>query len=170
MIPRVMHSKTRLLLFPAIAAGLLCFQLPVADARQFRTIRTIATPEKLPENAQPVERFRPVKAQIVRAAVEKLAEAWNTGTLDPLLSREKFYNKDRLLDTLAGDIPRDATLRVLSVGGITTLDQYFQPREGRRKQVNIVSAIVRTQIEFNDPNNGFIRLDGRNEFVLEVVQ
>jgi len=153
-----------------LAVGLTAWLAVPVDARQFRTIRTITTPEKLPENAEPVERFRPVKAQIVKAAVEKLADAWNTGTLDPLLSREKFYNKDRLLDTLAGDIPRDATLRVLSVGGITTLDQYFQPREGRRKQVNIVSAIVRTQIEFNDPNNGFVRLEGRNEFVLEVVQ
>lgn len=154
----------------ALAAILTVVGASSTDARQFRTIRPIATPEKLPDNAQPVEQFRPVRAQIVRAAVEKLAEAWNTGNLDPMLSREKFYNKDRLLDTLAGDVPRDALLRVLSVGGITTLDQYYQPRDGRRRQINIVSAIVRTQIEFNDPNNGFIRLDGRNEFVLEVVQ
>ena len=140
------------------------------QARQFRSIRPLATPEKMAPNAVPTKRFRRLKASVVRAAVRQIAHAWNTGQLSPMLSREKFYNRSRLLDALSIVVPNDAKLRVVSVGGVTTLQQYSEPINGRRRQVNIVSAIVNTQLEFHDPNNGFVKIPGRNEFVLEIVQ
>lgn len=153
-----------------IATTALCSFGENVDARQFRSIRPMAKPDKIAPNAVPVVRFRRVKASIVRAAVQQIAHAWNTGQLSPMLSREKFFNKDRLLDALSVVVPSNAKLRVVSVGGVTTLQQYFEPRGGRKRQVNIVSAVVNTQLEFHDANNGFVKLAGRNEFVLEIVQ
>ncbi len=155
-----------------VLAILVCgtFLLNKASARQFRLITPITTPEKVPEGAVRLERFSPVNRDLVISAVYALADAWNTGNMAPMLSEQRFYNKYRLLDTITDVAPYDAVLKIQSVGGITTLEQYVKPKEGRRRQVSIVSAIVRTQIEFNDPNTGFIQLHGRNEFVLEIEQ
>ncbi len=155
---------------PLVLCGALALSATVSQARQFRTIAPIATPERLPEGAERIARFSPVDPRLVRKAVFALASAWNTGRLDPMLSPDRFYNKDRLLDTISEVAPRDAKLTVQSVAGVTTLEQYFQPRRGYRQQVSIVSAIVFTQLEFTDTRQGFIRLEGRNEFVLEIAQ
>ena len=71
------------------------------------------------------------------------------------------------MDTL---VPRDAILSVQSVQGIQTLQQYLMPADEGEDLVSIVSATVRTQLEFNNPSTGFVRLPGVNEFVLQVTQ
>ncbi len=155
---------------PLLVIGIFVAAAQMGQARQFRSVNPIATPERIPDGAVRAARFSPVDRQLVVRAIRSLAAAWNTGRLDPLLSRDRFYNKDRLLDTIAEVAPRDAVLKVQSVGGITTLEQYYQPVRGHNRQFSIVSAIVRTQIEFQDPTLGFTRLNGRNEFVLEIEQ
>ncbi len=79
-------------------------------------------------------------------------------------------DKSRLLDVIAEEVPRDAKLRIVSVQGINTLDQYQRKVTDRLVQVSMVSAIVRTQIEFTLPKFGFQRLDGTAEFTLEVTE
>lgn len=162
----VRHSVTAI----SAAVVLAMFAAAATDAREFRVINPIVTPERIPQNAERIDRLRPVNRKLVEQAVRAMAEAWNSGRLDPILDPDRFYNKDRLLDTIAEVVPRDARLTVLSVGGVTTLEQYFQPRKGYKHQISVVAAIVRTQIEFTDPEQGFLRLEGRNEFVFEIAE
>ena len=84
---------------------------------------------------------------------------------------EQFYDKSRLLDVVQTGVPRDATLKIQSIQGIQTYQQYIVPSSdgGRGEMVSIVSVTVRTQVEFNSPT-GFTRLPGINEFILEVTQ
>ena len=81
---------------------------------------------------------------------------------------DSFYDKSRLLDVMDTQVPRDARLSIQSIQGIQTLQQYRVPDAGGRDSlVSIVSATVRTQLEFNS-TNGFVRLPGTNEFLLKV--
>ena len=68
-------------------------------------------------------------------------------------------------------VPRDAKLRIQSVQGIQTLQQYIKPGSGtsRGELVSIVSATVRTQLEFNSSTAGFVSRTGTNEFLLEIT-
>ena len=140
-----------------------------AQAQETRQLNRIATPQaamKLPPGARAVASPRPISQQRIEAAVAQLAAAWNTARLGTLLA-DNYYDKSRLLTTLSTAVPRDATLRVLAVQGAQTLAQYIQDRSsGGAELVSRVSVSVRTQIEFNDPQSGFKRLDGTNELTL----
>jgi hypothetical protein len=116
-----------------------------------------------------VAAIRPVERDRVEAAVRQLAQAWNTPALPAYLA-PNFYGKERLLDTLASSVPKDARLRVLSIQGVQTLAQYVQARDGGEVMVSRVSVTARTQVEFNDPKAGLKRLDGTNEFILQVTE
>ena len=155
-----MNAARTLLLLLALAAA-----WPAAEAREFRSIQPIARPGALPAGAQAMAEPLPVPRSEVEQAVHAVARAWNTGEMDPLLS-DDFASKSRLLDTLAEVVPRDARLAVLGIGAVSTLEQYRQ--EGRA--VSTVSAVVHSQIEFNDPLAGFVRLPGRAEWYFRVEE
>jgi hypothetical protein len=162
--------KTAVRLTLAFAALLGSLQVPAQEARQLNRIATPQAAPKLPPGARVVSALRPVKVAWVDAAVQELAASWNTPQLRPLLT-DNFYDKDRLLDALNAQVPRDAKLRVLGVQGIQTLSQYLLKNPaGTEELVSRVSVTVRTQVEFNDPRTGFQRLDGTNEFILRVVE
>ena len=140
-----------------------------ARAQEFRQLNRIATPAalaKLPPGARSVATQRPIPASDIDAAVRNIAASWNTPTLEPLLT-ENFYDKSRLLGTLAAGVPRDAALRLVSIQGSQTVQQYTLA-EGEEPPMlySRVSVTVRTQVEFNDPQRGFQRLDGTNDMVL----
>ena len=78
----------------AFAAGLLVLVLlgslaGVADARQFRSLRIIATPDaastRLPDGARPVEPLVPLTRAQARAALERVLAAWNDGDIERYL-------------------------------------------------------------------------------------
>jgi hypothetical protein len=148
--------------------GVLLLSPQESEARRFRHINPIATPQNIPDGAVRMKQRRPVDPELVRQAVLQLADAWNTGQLGDLLDRERFYDRSRLLDVIAEEVPRDAKLRVVSIGAVNTLDQYQQTERERLIQVSTVSALVRTQIEFTLPRFGYQKLDGTSEFTLEV--
>jgi len=75
-----------------------------------------------------------------------------------------------LFATVVEVVPRDAILRLLFIQGVATLDQYEQTREEGSVRVSTVSVIVLTQIEFSDPQTGFQRLDGTNEWTFRVTK
>ena len=136
------------------------------EARQFNRIVTPQTSMKLPAGARLVAAPRPVSQARIEAAVAKIAAAWNTSALGAQLA-DNFLDKSRLLTTLSTAAPRDAKLRVLSIQGIQVLAQFVQERAaGGAELVSRVSVTVRTEIEFNDPQSGFRRLDGTNELIL----
>lgn len=133
----------------------------------------IATPKsslRLPQGARAMDVIRPVSAETVEAAVRQLAAAWNTPNLPKYLA-PNFYGKDRLVESVNRQLPRDAKLRVLGIQSMQTVAQYIQPDgDGRELVVSRVSVTVRTQIEFNDPRTGLRRLEGTNEFTLRVAE
>lgn len=147
------------LLFLALLAAL------PADAREARRITAIARPGALPANAQRPAMMLPVARDAVEQAVHAVAEAWNTGRLSDLLASD-MEGGSRLQDTLAEVVPRDARLTVLAVQGASTVDQYLQ--DGKR--FSTVLAVVRTQVEFNDPRVGYKRLEGLNEWYFRVEE
>lgn len=159
-------TRPRLLLVLLLAAALA----GTTHARGFRDLAPIATPDARPADAVPLERFVPVDRALVERAVHAVAEAWNSGRLSPLLSPD-FANRSRLTDVIREVVPSDATLRVLAIEAVSTLDQYRRdPPDGPARRVSTVSVIARTQVEFNDPRTGFQRLEGRNELIFRLRQ
>lgn len=151
---------------------LAVFYLPSgrALASEFRLIRPIPTPKAPPEKAVPVEKIRPVDREVVEGAVRELIQAWNNKNIEGVVG-EEFYDKSRLSDAMDEKVPRDAELRILSIQGIQTLNQYTEvDPSGARWTVSTVSATVRTQLEFNDPDSGFQRREGTNEYIFMVKE
>ncbi len=145
-----------------------------SEARQFRLLTPIASPTEpsanAPEGSIPVEDVQPLERGEVESMVRDVIEQWNTPGMADTLS-EKFYDKSRLMDVVNDKVPRDAKLRIQSIQGIQTLQQYITPGAGNERGdlISIVSATVRTQLEYNSPTDGFISRTGTNEFLLEVT-
>lgn len=144
----------------------------ILSAAEFRTFKPIPIPASVLSPATEQQSFVPVNQAKVKNAVERLMEAWNKPQLTKMVS-ERFYDKDRLVDAVNTKAPRDAKIRVLSIQGIQTLQQETKkhPKQpDRMLVVSRVSVTVKTQIEFNDPVNGFQRREGTNEYILRVTQ
>jgi hypothetical protein len=135
-----------------------------AQARGFRSIQPIARPGPVPAGATPVTAVQPIDRALVERAVHDVASAWNSGELSGLLA-DDFASRSRLLDTVAEVVPHDATLTILGIQAVSTLEQYRQA-DGRR--ISTVSAVVRSQIEYNDPVAGFQRREGTGTWFFRV--
>ncbi len=147
--------------------------LNYVDARQFRLLSPIASTaetESLPNGAKPVKQLQQLSRSDVEPLVREVVEQWNTSDMSNTLS-DQFYDKSRLLDVMDTGVPRDATLRVQSIQGIQTLNQYIMPNvaEGRDEMISIVSATVRTQLEFNNASGSFVNRTGTNELILKIT-
>ena len=140
-----------------------------AQAQEFRLLNRIATPnaaQRLPPGARLVSSPQPVPASDIETAVRDITASWNKPTLERLLA-ENFYDKSRLLGTLAAGVPRDAGLRIVSIQGSQILTQYTMAGpDGQQALYSRVSVTVRTQVEYNDAQKGFQRLEGTNDLVL----
>ena len=148
---------------------LLCLVATTGYAQEFRSIRPIPTPPPVRAEAKGSV-FRPVAREQVESAINGLFAAWNTPQLMEHLSAQ-FYGQTRLPDTLAVAMPRDATIRVLGLEAWDTLDQEVVPARPDGLLVGIRSTVavrVRSQLEFNDPEEGFQNLEGVNQYVLEI--
>ncbi|ODS30242.1 MAG: hypothetical protein SCARUB_04653 [Candidatus Scalindua rubra] len=163
---KVSFRLTCICVLLVVAVGVDCS----VSAREFRSIKSIPTPKALPEKAEAVAEMQPVDRKIVEKAVNKLMGAWNKASLEDFLG-EGFFDKSRLVDAIDDKVPRDASLRILSIQGIQTLTQNVQPdASGREWVVSTVSATVKTQLEFNDATRGFQRREGVNEYIFRVRQ
>ena len=164
------HFKRLLFLGLALTALFLNSQV---QSRQFRHVVPIATPAKtqsaLPDGARAVENPQQLGRSKVKAAVDQVLSKWNTGEMEETLS-DQFFDRTRLTDVVDNVVPRDATLRVQSVQGVQTLQQYVMPGDEGDSRVSIVSATVRTQLEYNDPESGYVAVPGVNEFILKVTE
>lgn len=138
------------------------------QAQEMRQLNHIASPEKsmLPAGARMLVMPRPVPAELIEFAAQQIVAAWNTPKFADLLA-DYYFDKSRLLDTLAAEVPRDAKLRLLGILGSQTLEQYVQDDEnGVPRLYSRVSVTLRTQLEYNDAQAGLQRLDGTNELIL----
>jgi hypothetical protein len=165
-------SRCLVLTFLIIAAFLSPL---ITKAQEFRMIRRIAVPDKIPDGAIPLPALQPVQTEVATGALKTILEKWNNGNIGGVLG-EDFYDKTRLEDAVVEKVPRDATIRLLSVGGIQTLNQYEQAGDnGGSLRVSVVSVTAVTQIEFNDPDplpgeSSFQRLQGENEYILRITE
>jgi len=142
---------------------------PVLLAREFRLFEPIPTPQKQPKGRTPVKEIQPVETEAVKQAVRDLVAAWNTPEIGDKLGGQ-FYDKERLLDSFAERVPRDADLRVLGIRNVQVMQQYMQSNpNGGAARTSIVSVAALTQIEFNHPTDGFQRIEGVNELIFEVT-
>ena len=111
---------------------------------------------------------QPIAATEIESAVRQIAASWGKSDLEPLLA-DNFNDKSRLLGSLAADVPRDAGLRVVSIQGSQILTQYtMADTDGQQSLYSRVSVTVRTQVEYNDAQKGFQRLDGTNDLILLI--
>ncbi len=154
---------------PLVSLVALLLVSAQGQAQEFRLLNRIATPtaaQRLPSGARLVTSPQPIPAAEIEAAVREVVGSWNKPNLEGLLA-ENFYDKSRLLGTLAAGVPRDAALRIVSIQGSQLLSQYTMAGpDGQQALYRRVAVTVRTQVEFNDPQKGFQRLDGTNDLVL----
>jgi hypothetical protein len=145
----------------AVAVLVCALAATVADVAQFRGSNRIQRPGAAPvapAGATPVEKPEPVPKKLIEDAVRELMGAWNT------------ENLERLLDTIVKDATRDATIRILSIQNIQTLNQFTRREsEDSTLVISTVSAVARTQVELNDPSRGFQRLEGTGEYLFEIT-
>lgn len=150
---------------------LLVLSVGVSQAAQFRTFKPIAGPAYKPDDATVVANPRPVARENVERAVSDLLKNWNKpGTETESLLDKDFYDSSRLSDAMDEKVPRDATLRLMSVQGTQTLEQYQRSENGRTIISSVVSVTANTQMEFNDPTKGFRRLEGQNEYIIRIEE
>jgi hypothetical protein len=144
------------------------------DARGFRQYRQIASPakaRKLPKGAKAVEKTIAIPEQVLAKAIRQIMASWNKNGFAANLDKD-LYNRRRLLDNMDDDVPPDARIRVIAIRGVRIVQQYTTPNATVGKQdvlTCIVSATVRTQIEYNDAKKGFQRIDGTNQYILRIA-
>lgn len=141
------------------------------SATEFRSFRSIPARGSTPEGTVAVKRFVPVDKEVVAAAVTQVLEAWNTPAFTAYVG-EDFYDRTRFVDATA-TIPKDARLEVLSVSNIHLVNQYVRPaaEEGMPDiRITQVSVTARTQEVFNDPEAGYQRIEGTNEYIITVEE
>lgn len=146
----IVFSLAAMILIMAIATELM--------AAEFRAIRPISAPAALPPGAVAVapNQVEPVSRSDVRRAIELFTASFTDTQFADFLS-DSFFDKQGLLDNIAAFVPRDTKVRVLSVQGIQTVGQRIFPERGIRQ--SDVTASVRLQIEFDDPNAGVQRIE-----------
>jgi len=155
--------------------ALLALVSNVANAGQLRTFNPIRGPVAQPsysaptEDAERVENPQPVARQQVEQGMKSLLDNWNQGDSEALLDAQ-FYDRTRLSDSIQEDVPRDASLRLLGVQGSQVLEQYRYQEDGNTLLSSVVSVTANTQMEFNDPESGFRRLNGQNEYIIRIDQ
>ncbi len=136
-----------------------------AQAGEFRAFKPIPAPGAAPKGAKPVAELEPIDPARAGEAAGEVFNAWNNGSLEKHLAND-FYDKSRLLDAMDEKVPRDARVRVMSVRGVQTLQQYQRGNE----IISTISVTANTQIEFNDAQRGFRRLEGVNEYILRITE
>lgn len=154
-----------------IVVGISLFVCATAGAREFRGFKAVPSPKRLmKKGAKPVKQVQPLDSKKLQEAVRDAVTSWNNGDLSDKLD-ETFYDKDRLLDSISEKVPRDAKVRVLAVRNVEILQQYRgaqAPTTTREGLTSLVTATVRTQIEYTDPKKGFQRIEGVNELILRI--
>jgi hypothetical protein len=143
------------------------------EAQEHRRIQPIATPAGVQKptvaGAQEVKDIKSIDRQPIEGAMRSVMESWNTPAMAKTLA-STFYEKDRLMDTMATTASTDAKLRLISVGSYSILRQEILPDPAGDLLISRVSVIARTQVEYNDARNGFQRREGEQEYTIKVTQ
>ncbi|MCX8111560.1 MAG: hypothetical protein N3D15_09995 [Syntrophorhabdaceae bacterium] len=140
------------------------------ETRRIQPIRTPAyVSEPLAEGVEQIKTPIPVDRQVVEKTMEAIAASWNTSNMTKTLSKD-FYEKDRLMDTMTAKAPVDAKLRIISIGSYNVLNQGVKKDSDGDLLISRVSVTAKTQIEYNDPKDGFQRREGEQEYIIKIMQ
>lgn len=156
-----------------ILYGLIFTFLTIGHAftQEMRAINPISTPAKLKRGGEPVAEPVAIDTRTVKSNVDKAFHAWNNGGGLMNTLSDNFYDKTRFGDAMQTNIPKDSKAKVLSTGGIQTIEQKIVvDPDGTKRLVTLGSVIVNSQVEFNDPQKGFVRVPGTNEVIFEMSQ
>jgi hypothetical protein len=147
------------------------FLLPyITEGQEMRTINSIPTPSKLKKEGQIVQQPIPLDNEKVRTKVEGVFNNWNNGDIGGSLS-DAFYDKSRFQNAMQTNIPKDSRLKIQGMGSVQTLEQRIvNNSDGSQRRITLGSVTVNSQLEFNDPQNGFVRVPGTNEILFEMVE
>ena len=138
--------------------------------QEMRSINPVATPTKIKMAGDAVPEPVPLDTGQVRDKVERTFDTWNNGDVGGMLS-DNFYDKSRFNDAMQTKIPRDSRVKVQGMGSVQTLEQRIvNDPDGGRRRVTLGSVTVNSQIEFNDPAKGFVRVPGTNELIFEMSE
>jgi hypothetical protein len=144
-----------------------------AYAQEVRRIQPIKSPasidEPLAEGIQPVKKPIPIDRQTIEKTMQKIAESWNSPDMMNTLGKN-FYEKDRLMDSMNSKAPVDARLRIMSVGSYRVINQGIKLDPAGDLLISRVSVTAKTQVEYNDPANGFQRRQGEQEYIIKITQ
>lgn len=132
---------------------------------QFRKFIPINTPGVIPEGAVPVDQWQSIDRKVIELGVRDVMQSWNGQGLGQKLA-EEFYDAQRLEDAISTSAPRNAKVRVMAVQGQQLLQQYLI----ENKRISHVSVTVKTQVEYEDAQNGFQVRPGTQELVLRVTE
>jgi hypothetical protein len=138
-------------------------------AQEFRKINPIPRPGKGAGRSVAPSEYYPISRDQMKKKMKEIFSQWNNGDLSKYLA-DDFYDKTRLLDNMYEKVPRDARIRLLSVGETQIMDQREMSTSTGKRIVSTVSVTATTQIEFNDPQRGFRRLEGENEYIIRVTE
>ena len=138
-------------------------------AQEFRKINPIPRPGKGAGRSIAPSEYYPISRDQMKKKMKEIFSQWNNGDLSKYLA-DDFYDKTRLLDNMYEKVPRDARIRLLSVGETQIMDQREMSTSTGKRIVSTVSVTATTQIEFNDPQRGFRRLEGQNEYILRIIE
>ncbi len=147
----------------------LLMGITVVHAAEFRDLRPIPTPVKaLSQTEEEIKDLPPVSEEAIKTGLKSLLASWNTSRMEKLLASE-FYDRDRLLDAMQTFPDRGAKLRILAIKDVQILGQRVLPVDKEHvTRVSTVSVNALTQIEFEDPVKGLVKLEGENEYLLRI--
>ncbi len=141
-----------------------------AVCQEMRAINPISSPARLKVGGERIQQPTPLNVENVRSNVESLFNTWNNGDVTNMLS-DNFYDKTRFGDAMQTNIPRDSKVKVMGMGSVQTLEQRIvTDPDGSKRKVTLGSVNVNSQVEFNDPSKGFVRVPGTNEIVFEMSE
>jgi len=184
IVSKNMMRRGRLTIFLSIV--LLCISVG-GEARQLRQISPSPSAPVIVEPQVPsggqigglaninldqsvVEAPAPVSLSVVQRGVSEIVDSWNTQGLETYLD-QYFTDRFQLLGTLQRDVPVDASLVLLSVQNVSTLNQVWGIHSGpARTRISTVVATVSLSVRFVDPFKGMIQLPHTSQFYLRVVE
>jgi len=181
-----MKSFNLTLLIVTMIISTLAFQS--VHARQFRRMApipvqpshevfdpsggmSVLSPSGSKATLQTAEELVPLDDQLIASEIQKIVQSWNKAGLDSYLD-ENFPQRFQLLSMLQRDTPRDASLQLLSIQNISTLNQAWSLTTGysKRSRTSTVVATVNLQLRFIDPFKGVVTLPHTSQFYLRVVE
>jgi len=142
----------------------------IAVCQEMRSVNPISTPARLKTGGDIVRQPAALNTETVRSNVENMFNSWNNGDVTNMLS-DNFYDKTRFGEAMQTNIPRDSKIKVMGMGSVQTLEQRIvTDPDGSKRRVTLGSVNVNSQVEFNDPSKGFVRVPGTNEIVFEMSE